>query len=100
MDELTLLDWKRRIFALYADVRATSDAAAAWRVWCDVRGELYRAHPQSPRPGGEPAYFPYDPELRFDAAVEPLEPAPLEIAGSAGSVTRFTRFARALFAGH
>jgi uncharacterized protein len=62
-----------------------------------VRGELYRTHPQSPRLGGEPAYFPYDPRLRFDAAVEPVEPATLEIAGSAGSATRFRRFALARF---
>ena len=62
--------------------------------------ELYRTHPQSPRPGGEPAYFPYEPALRFEAAVEPVEPAALEIAGSAGSVTRFTRFAVARFGEH
>jgi uncharacterized protein len=49
VDELILLDWKRRIFALYADVRAASDPEAAWRRWCDVRSELYRMHPQSPR---------------------------------------------------
>ncbi|HEY8316326.1 MAG TPA: DUF1684 domain-containing protein, partial [Gaiellaceae bacterium] len=54
-------------------------------------------HPQSPRTGGEPSYFPYDAQLRFDAVVEPVEPATLEIAGSAGSVTRFRRFARARF---
>lgn len=99
LDQLALLDWKRRIFALYADVRAAEDPEAAWQRWCDVRAELYRTHPQSPRAGGEPSYFPYDPQLRFDAGVEPVEPATLEIAGSAGSVTRFRRFARARFAG-
>jgi uncharacterized protein (DUF1684 family) len=100
LEKLTLLDWKRRIFALYAEVRADGDPARAWCHWCDVRGELYRSHPQSPRVGGEPAYFPYEPSLRFEARVEPVEPAPLEIAGSAGSVTRFTRFAVARFAEH
>jgi len=100
LDELTLLDWKRRVFALYAEVRASDDPRAAWAHWCAVRSELYRTHPQSPRLGGEPAYFPYEPALRFEAAVEPVEPAALEIAGSAGSVTRFTRFARARFGEH
>jgi uncharacterized protein (DUF1684 family) len=100
LDELTLLDWKRRVFELYAEVRATADPRAGWQHWCTVRSELYRTHPQSPRLGGEPAYFPYEPALRFEAAVEPVEPAALEIAGSAGSVTRFARFARARFGEH
>jgi len=100
VDELTLLDWKRRIFALYAEVRATREPETAWQRWCEVRSELYRTHPQSPRVGAEPAYFPYDPSLRFEARVEAVEAAPLEIAGSAGSVTRFTRFAVARFGEH
>jgi uncharacterized protein len=97
VDELTLLDWKRRIFALYAEVRAADDPELAWRRWCAARDKLYRTHPQSPRLGGEPAYFPYAPELRFAASVEQVEPAQLELAGSGGGVTRFRRFALARF---
>jgi uncharacterized protein (DUF1684 family) len=97
VDELTLLDWKRRIFALYAEVRAAGDPQSAWQRWCTVRAGLYRLHPQSPRVGGEPAYFPYDADLRFEASVERVEPALLEIAGSGGSTTRFRRFALAHF---
>jgi uncharacterized protein (DUF1684 family) len=100
IDNLELLDWKRRVFALYAAVRAAEDPAAAWRQWCDVRAELFGTHPQSPRVGAEPRYFPYDAELRFEARVEPAEAASLEIAGSVGSVTRFTRFAVARFETH
>jgi uncharacterized protein (DUF1684 family) len=100
MDRLDLLDWKRRVFALYAEVREAREPETAWRRWCAVREELYRTHPQSPRLGGEPAYFPYDRTLRFEAWVEAVEPAQLELAGSAGSVTRFTRFAVAHFAEH
>jgi len=99
VDELTLLDWKRRIFALYAEVRAADDPESAWQRWCTVRADLYRTHPQSPRVGGEPAYFPYDAALRFEASVERVEPARLEIAGSGGSTTRFRRFALAHFGG-
>jgi uncharacterized protein len=87
---LTLLDWRRRVFALYAEVRATGDPERAWQRWCDVRAELYRDHPQSPRPGGEPRHFPYDPAWRFEAPVEPAEPEPIELNGFP-----FTRFARA-----
>ena len=88
---LTLVDWRRRIFALYAEVRASEHPERAWRHWCEVRAELYRDHPESPRPGGEPRYFPYDPGLRHEARVEPAEPEPIELNGFP-----FTRFARAL----
>jgi len=97
VDELILLDWKRRIFALYADVRAASDPEAAWRRWCEVRSELYRTHPQSPRLGSEPRYLPYDPRFRANAVVHDVEPVTLEIPGSAGSLIRFGRFAVARF---
>ena len=100
LDQLTLLDWKRRVFALYAEVRAAEEPDEAWRRWCEARAELFRSHPQSPRVGAVPRYFPYDSGLRFEAAVEPVEPASLEIAGSAGSITRFTRFALAGFGGN
>ena len=100
LEHLTLLDWRRRVFALYAEVRATPEPAAAWARWCAVRDVLYRTHPQSPRPGGAPAHFPYDPAFRFEARVERVEPASLELPGSAGSVTRFTRFGVARFASH
>jgi uncharacterized protein (DUF1684 family) len=100
---LDLLDWKRRIFELYAEVRSASDPAEVWARWRDVRDELYGTHPQTPvAPAarasfGGVGYFAYDPELRFLAEVEAAEPRPLEIAGSSGSVTRFTRFGVARF---
>jgi uncharacterized protein len=90
---LTLVDWRRRIFALYAEVRASDDPERAWEHWCEVRAELYRDHPQSPRVGGEPRYFPYDPGRRYEASVEPAEPEPIELNGFP-----FTRFARARLA--
>ena len=99
--ELELLDWKRQIFELYADVRAAAEPERAWERWRAARDELFRAHPQSPLPpearegfAGLP-YFPYDPMRRVLAEVEPAGPELREIAGSAGSVTRFRRFATA-----
>lgn len=102
MNELELLDWKRRIFELYAEVRAASDPAAAWEHWCAVRDELFRTHPQSPlearaRVGYAGRYLPYDAALRVLADVEPAEEELREIAGSAGSSMRFRRFGRACF---
>ena len=66
---LELLDWKRRIFALYAEVRRPPSPRAAWERWRAVRDELFRTHPQSPLPdearGSYPGvpYFDYDPAL-------------------------------------
>ena len=93
--ELELLDWKRRIFELYAEVRAADDPERAWRRWRAVRDDLFRTHPQSPSPGYTSLdYFPYDPSLRFAAGVEPGSEELREIAGSAGSLTTFRRFGR------
>jgi len=103
VNELELLDWKRRIFELYAEVRAVPDPREAWEHWRSVRDELYRTHPQSPltqeaREGfSEVPYFPYDPALRVLADVDPAAAEVREIAGSAGSSMRFRRFGRARF---
>jgi uncharacterized protein len=97
VDELTLLDWKRRIFALYAEVRADADPQRAWRHWRAVREELFVSHPQSPAPGAVPAYFDYDPALRALAIVEPVERVMRQIATSRGTRYTFERFAQARF---
>ena len=82
-DRAWLADWRRRIAALYVEVRAmaAADPAAAHAHWRTVRERLYREHPQSPVPVGGRArfrarHFAYDPSLRFDVAVEPTEPDP------------------------
>lgn len=81
-DRLTLADWRRRMGALYAEVRsmAASDPAVALAHWRSVREWLFREHPQSPLPPAERAgfrarHFDHDPALRF---VVPLEPAPAD----------------------
>jgi uncharacterized protein (DUF1684 family) len=92
VNELDLLDWKRRIFALYAEVRA-SEPLTGWVRWKAVRAELFRDHPQSPSPGyAGLAYFDYDPALRFLADVRPVEEEPVTIDGFP-----FRRFAAARF---
>ena len=103
LTHLELLDWKRQVFELYADVRAAGDPAAGWRRWRGVRDELFRSHPQSPLPeearatfAGVP-YFDYRPDLRVEATVEPAEPERREIATSGEEPYAFTRFARATF---
>jgi uncharacterized protein (DUF1684 family) len=101
-DALDLLDWKRRIFALYADVRAEPDPERAWRRWRAVREELYRTHPQSPLPAearstyGD-AFFPYDSSHRVVAHVVDAAPAPSPLPASTGGAFAFSRLGVARF---
>lgn len=106
MDELDLLDWKRTVFDLYAEVRAAGDPESAWRLWRDTRDELFRTHPQTPLPLEERAsfaglsYFDYDPSLRVLADVETAPRERRDVATSGDHPYSFTRFGRAVFSVH
>jgi uncharacterized protein (DUF1684 family) len=70
---LTLLDWRRRTAALYADVRATHDADpdGALERFRAGRAALFATHPESPTEDHRiPTYWPRQPELRFAAPVD------------------------------
>jgi uncharacterized protein (DUF1684 family) len=103
LDQLSLLDWKRRVFAGYAAVREAQDPAEAWADWRQFRDELFATHPQSPLP--KPArddfagldYFDYDPAFRTAGEIVEAEPRGYEIAGSAGATFEFDRFATVRF---
>ena len=103
MKELELLDWKRRIFRLYALVREAGDPSEGWRTWRDVRNEMFREHSQSPLPeaarGGFAGleYFDYDPVMRVLARLSPADPETYEIGTSGEGTYAFTRFATARF---
>jgi uncharacterized protein len=80
-DRLTLADWRRRVAALYVEVRAmaASDPAVALAHWRAGREWLFREHPQSPVPVADRAVFharhyDHDPRLRFLVTVEPAPP--------------------------
>ena len=78
-DELELTGWRRTVSELYAAVRAEDDPRRAHDVWRRGRDELFRSHPQSPLPPGDPLratglpYWPYDPGLRFELPLLPAE---------------------------
>jgi uncharacterized protein len=99
LETLDLLDWKRRVFELYSEVRAAPKPHHAWRHWRDVRDALFRTHRQTPLPADARdafeglEYFSYDPELRLLGEVVSAPEEQLEIAGSAGSQILFRRFA-------
>ncbi len=97
-DSLELLDWKRRVFSLYAEIRAADDPEASWNLWRDTRADLFRTHPQSPRPGyAGLAYYGYDPAARVFAELEEIDapPQPIETSGTAPML--FRPFAHANF---
>ena len=104
-DLLDLLDWKRQVFGLYEEIRATPDPSAAWARWRQVRNELFSSHPQSPLPEGDRRgfaglpFFDYDPDVRVLAEVAPAEPEHYDIAtsGETEGSYGFTRFAIARF---
>jgi uncharacterized protein (DUF1684 family) len=87
---LTLLDWRRRVASMYAEVRSTSgseptETLARFRADKD---ELFLQHPDSPIAAGQRGefsglpYWAFESSLRFVAPVQPLDP----VAATATSI--------------
>ncbi len=98
---LTLLDWRRRVAALYSEIRATDDVAAAHRRWREERDDLFRNHPDSPLPPGDREGFeglpvaPYDPAYRFELELDrDVAPARLDVPTGTDGVVPFGRIGR------
>jgi len=96
-ETLELLDWRRRVFALYAAVRAEPEPVAAWRFWRRTRDDLYRSHPQSPLEPEERSgfagldYFDYDLALRLSARLADAPADDDELPVSRDAPIRFRR---------
>ena len=94
MDAFDISDWRRRMFALYADVRASADRAAGHELWRRGRDELFATHPASPLLPDDRTHFtglqvpPYEPDWRFEVVVhEAAVPARIEAhTGTDGAV--------------
>ena len=76
------VDWRRRVFALYADVRASRRPGRAHDLWRRGRDELFASHPASPAARGGPRRSfrglpvpAYDPAWRFEVEVRPPRPS-------------------------
>lgn len=99
---LEVLDWRRRVQQIYADVRAQwpEEPAEAHRRWQAARDELFATHSQSPlapearRRFGGLEYFPYDAALSFTAHIEQGEVEHLRLGTSTGAPMAFERFGR------
>jgi uncharacterized protein (DUF1684 family) len=95
---LSLLDWRRTVACLYADIRAAEDPATAHAHWRTVRDELFARHPDSPIPVGTRSSFrgldiaPYDAAYRFDVAVDTdVAPMRMDVATATDGVVPFER---------
>jgi uncharacterized protein len=94
---LSLVDWRRRVAALWTAARTSADPEAGWRAWRDGRDELFASHPDSPldesaRAGFEGLpYAGYDPALRFRPRLEPSSAAHLDVPTAADGVIAMDR---------
>jgi uncharacterized protein (DUF1684 family) len=90
---LDVVDWRRRTFALYAEVRAAADPVEGHALWVRGRDDLFATHPASPllpedRDGfsGLPVGA-YDPAWRFDVELSPADPEEWSVeTGTDGTV--------------
>jgi uncharacterized protein len=94
---LAVLDWRRSTFAMYAAVRAAGSPPEAHAAWRMERDRMFAEHPASPllpedRGGFRGLDVPeYDPAWRFEAVVEPIEPARLEVPTGTDGIVPFER---------
>ena len=96
-----VLDWRRRVSALYAAVRASTDPADGHATWVDGRDALLRSHPASPVPEARRASYPgadiaaYDSGYRFEVPVgRDVEAERREIATGTDGVVPLERIGR------
>jgi uncharacterized protein (DUF1684 family) len=101
--ELELLDYKRRVHALYARVRADPDPAHAFTGWVAERDDLFAHHPQSALPPERRetfsglSYFQHDARGRVLADVVATERRRYDVPSSDGEVMSFERVGVARF---
>jgi len=92
---LEVVDWRRRVFALYAQVRAATDLPAAHDLWRRTRDELFATHPETPLLPADRAEFtglpvrPYDPDWRFEVELEPGDERHLDVETGTDGVVPF-----------
>jgi uncharacterized protein (DUF1684 family) len=71
--ELDLLDWRRRVSELFAELRRRPADSGTLSWFRAEKDALFKTHPQSPIPAAERAafsglsYWPFDPLVRVDA---------------------------------
>jgi len=97
MTALDVADWRRRVFALYAEVRDSRDLPAAHDLWRRTRDELFAEHPSSPLLPEDRADFtglptrPYEPGWRFELPLLAAPDAQLDVETGTDGIVPFER---------
>jgi uncharacterized protein (DUF1684 family) len=84
---LELLDWRRRMSELFADLRRRPPDAETLAWFRAQKDTLFREHPQSPIPAADRAqfgglrYWPFDPSARVGAQFTAVDEPPPQAAG-------------------
>ncbi|MET1042864.1 MAG: DUF1684 domain-containing protein [Microbacteriaceae bacterium] len=97
MSAFEVADWRRRVFALYAEVRASVDVDAGHELWRRGRDELFAEHPSTPLLPEDRAGFtglpiePYDPAWRFTVDVVEAEPKRMDVETGTDGIVPFER---------
>jgi len=95
MTALQVADWRRQIFALYAEVRAATDLFAAHDLWRRERDRLFATHPSTPLLPDDRTVFTglsttsYDPDWRFEVEVTPAESRHLDVETGTDGIVPF-----------
>jgi len=101
MTAFEVADWRRRVFALYAEVRASADVETGHELWRRGRDELFARHPSTPLLPADRAGFsglpiePYDPAWRFTVDVVEAEPQRMDIETGTDGIVPFERIGTA-----
>jgi len=97
MTAFEVADWRRRVFAMYEEVRAQKDMYAAHDLWRRTRDDLFATHPSTPLLPEDRASFtglktrPYDPAWRFEVELTEAEPAHFDFETGTDGIVPFDR---------
>ncbi|WP_226534081.1 DUF1684 domain-containing protein [Microbacterium paraoxydans] len=95
-----VVDWRRRVFALYAAVRLADSPEEAHELWRIERDDLMLRHPATPLLPPDRALFEglpiasYDPEWRFELPILPAEAGGFDFETGTDGVVPFERVGR------
>ena len=99
-EHLDLLDYRRQVAALYAEVR-DADGPAASNRWRSARDQLFATHPQSAVEDRASftglSYFPYEQAWRTVGTFRPDTPEKVSVPHSSEEATEFTRIGKVVF---
>lgn len=95
-----VVDWRRRVFALYDAVRNADLPEEAHELWRMERDDLMLHHPATPLLPEDRASFEglpiasYDPQWRFELPILPADPGGFEFATGTDGIVPFQRIGR------